>query len=67
MPVRIQTLDKLQIAHFRKQLHTCELHVISIIIKNVTHAKCKLLISGKSNMFVCNAVIIMPEVHRVHM
>ena len=31
------------------------------------HAKCKLLLTGKSSMFVCNAILVMPQVHRAHM
>ena len=31
------------------------------------YAKCKLLLTGKSNMFVCNAILVMPQVLKEYM
>ena len=33
----------------------------------IMHAKCKLLLTGKSSMFVCNAILVMPQVLQEHM
>ena len=65
-------LEYLQITHYRKKLHIilCELHVITslmIIMKIVMHANCKLLLTDKPNILACNAVLVMPQVHRAHM
>ena len=33
----------------------------------IMHAKCKLLLTDKSSMFVCIAILVMPQVLKEHM
>ena len=39
--------------------------IIMLII--IMHAKCKLLLIGKSSMFACIAILVMPQVLKEHM